>query len=145
MNTEGLLPVLFENAAGQLQANPLEFLHVHWGPGPRSLSDTGALFSVITKTLQQRKWSKVLVNQVAMAPFTTQEQLWVAQEWLPHAVREGGYRFGAIIVSADALTRLATAFITVNVQGLPIQYRSFADEATATAWLREQPDLLAYH
>ncbi len=136
--------VLFENAAGRLKEDPAGYLRVYWGPGPRTLADTGALFSAITKALQMHRWSKVLVHQVDMLAFTTQEQLWVAQEWLPHAVREGGYRYGAVVVSTDAYTRLATAFITTNVQGLPIRYRSFDSEEAAAAWLEEQPDLLAY-
>ena len=130
---------LFENAAGRLAEDPREFLRVCWGPGPRSLTDTGALFSTITKALQRRGWSRIFVDQVHMTPFTTQEQLWVAQEWLPHAVREGGYRCGAVLVSANMYARLATAFITTSVQGLPVRYRSFDDEAAAVAWLSQQP------
>ncbi|MGI4824485.1 MAG: hypothetical protein ACRYFV_25020 [Janthinobacterium lividum] len=132
------LPILFENVAGRLQADSAGFLRVYWGPGPRTLTDTGALFAAITKALLKYQWSKILVNQVHMQPFTTQEQLWIAQEWLPHAVREGGYRFGAVVVSANQFTRLATAFITISVQGLPILYRSFDKEEQAVSWIIKQ-------
>jgi hypothetical protein len=132
------LPILFDNAAGWLQADPAGFLRVNWGPGPRTLTDTGALFAAITRALLQYRYSKVLVNQVHMQPFTTQEQLWVAQEWLPHAVQEGGYRFGAVVVSSNEFTRLATAFITISVQGLPIVYRSFDSEEAAVNWITKQ-------
>lgn len=132
------LPILFNNAAGRLLADPAGFLRVHWGPGPRTLTDTGALFAAITKALIQYRWSKVLVNQVHMQPFTTQEQLWVAQEWLPHAVQEGGYRYGAVVVSTNEFARLATAFITISVKGLPILYRSFDEEEQAAHWISQQ-------
>jgi hypothetical protein len=133
-----ILPILFDNAAGQLQADPAGFLRATWGPGPRTLTDTGALFAAMTRALLQYRWSKILVNQVDMVPFTTQEQLWVAQEWLPHAVQEGGYRFGAVVVSANEFTRLATAFITISVKGLPILYRSFDAEEQAVKWIVQQ-------
>jgi hypothetical protein len=132
------LPILFDNAAGRLRADPDGYLRVNWGPGPRTLTDTGALFAAITKALIQYRWSKVLVNQVHMHPFTTQEQLWVAQEWLPHAVQEGGYRYGAVVVSKNEFTRLATAFITISVKGLPILYRSFDNEEQAAHWIVQQ-------
>jgi hypothetical protein len=131
-------PILFDNAAGRLRADAAGFLRVDWGPGPRTLTDTGALFAAITRGLLTYRWSKVLVNQVHMQPFTTQEQLWVAQEWLPHAVLEGGYRYGAVVVSKNEFTRLATAFITVSVQGLPVLYRSFDTEEQAVNWIIQQ-------
>jgi hypothetical protein len=136
--TDSTLPILFSNAAGLLQADPAGFLRVDWGPGPRTLTDTGALFAAITKGLIQYKWGKVLVNQVHMQPFSTQEQLWVAQEWLPYAVQEGGYRYGAVVVSTNEFTRLATAFITISVKGLPILYRSFDNEEQAVSWIVQQ-------
>jgi hypothetical protein len=135
---DSTLPILFDNPAGQLREDPTGFLRVNWGPGPRTLTDTGALFAAITRGLLKYRWSKVLVNQVHMQPFTTQEQLWIAQEWLPHAVQEGGYRYGAVVVSTNEFTRLATAFITVSVKGLPILYRSFDVEQQAIIWLTKQ-------
>jgi hypothetical protein len=70
-----------------------------------------------------------------MLPFSAAEQQWVAQHWLPLAVQVGGYRYGAIVVSADTYARLATAYITTNVGGLPMRYRSFDDASQAIAWL----------
>jgi hypothetical protein len=88
----------------------------------------------MARALQQRGWGKVLANQTLMPPFSPAEQQWI-QEWLPQAVRESGYRYGAIVVSTDTYARLATAFITTNVGGLPLRYRSFDDAAQAIAWL----------
>ncbi|WP_046243895.1 hypothetical protein [Hymenobacter terrenus] len=69
-----------------------------------------------------------------MRSFTAAEQQWVAHKWLPRAV-EGGYRRGAVVVSPNVLVRLATAYVTTNVQGLPLVYRSFDSEAEAVRWL----------
>lgn len=130
---------LFANAAGTLAADPASFLRVVWPAGPRTLADTQALFGAIAEALAMRGWGRVLVHQVEMLPFSTAEQQWVAHEWLPAAVQYSGYRYGAVIVSTDAYTRLATAYITTSVSGLPLRYRSFDAEAEAVAWLLRQP------
>jgi hypothetical protein len=131
--------LLFTNSAGQLAANPAGFLHVTWGTGARTLAATKALFEQMLGQLQRHSWSRVLIDQTAMLPFDKAEQTWIAADWLPRAVREGGYRYGAVVVSPTVLVRLATAFITTYVQGLPLTYRSFDTEADARHWLVQQP------
>jgi len=131
-------PLLFTNPAGQLAASSDGFLHVTWGPGARTLAATQALFEQMLTHLQRRGWSGILIDQRAMTPFDKAEQNWVATDWLPRAVREGGYRHGAVVVSPTVLVRLATAFITTYVQGLPLTYRSFDTEADALHWLQQQ-------
>ena len=132
--------VLFTNAAGQLLADPAGFLRTHWSTGPRTLADTRALFGNMQRELWAHRWSRILINQVGMLPFTPAEQQWVALEWLPQAVRESGYRHGAVVVSADVLVRLATAYVTTHVQGLALVYRSFDRDADAVRWLVQQPE-----
>lgn len=129
----------FENIAGQLLTEPTGFLRAVWSEQPRRLEDTQAMFHSMHRALQQFGWSRILINQVRMRPFSPQEQAWVAKEWLLEAVREGGYRYGAVVVSPDVMTRLATAYITTQVQGLPLVYHSFDEETKAVEWLLRQP------
>ena len=131
--------LLFKNKAGQLLADPAGFLRANWGTQPRILADTRDLFNAMQRQLQVHRWGRILITQVGMAPFTPAEQQWVAHEWLPQAVRAGGYRYGAVVVAHDVLVRLATAYVTTNVQGLPLVYRSFDSEAEAVRWLVQQP------
>lgn len=131
--------LIFQNPAGQLAADPAGFVRMTWAASPRTLADTQALLTQLADALKQRNWGKVLADQAVMPSFSPAEQQWVVQEWLPLAVRESGYRYGAIVVSTDIFARLATAFITTNVQGLPLRYRSFDAEAAAVAWLGQQP------
>ena len=131
--------LVFQNPAGQLAADPAGFVRMTWAATPRTLADTQALLTQLAAALKQRSWGKVLADQTMMPSFSPAEQQWVAQQWLPQAVQDGGYRYGAIVVSTNAFARLATAFITTNVQGLPLRYRSFDQVADATAWLRQQP------
>jgi hypothetical protein len=131
--------VHFTNAAGQLWEDPAGFLRVDWSSKPRGPLDAQNLFAQMLQSLQQRNWSRILIDQTNMQPFTPAEQQWVAHEWLPRAVRESGYRHGAVLVSPDVLVRLATAYVTTSIQGLPLVYRSFDAEAEAVAWLTQQP------
>ncbi|WP_201979632.1 hypothetical protein [Hymenobacter rubidus] len=130
--------LLFKNAGGELLADPAGYLRANWSAGPRTAADTRALFEQMLQQLRQRRWDRILVNQVGMQPFTSAEQQWIAINWLPRAVQEGGYRFGAVVVSNDVLVRLATAFVTTHVQGLPLVYRSFENEVEAVQWLVKQ-------
>jgi hypothetical protein len=131
--------LLFTNSAGRFLADPEGFLRAYWAITPRTLADTQALFTRMSEVLRQRGWGRILVDQVAMLPFSTAEQQWITQEWLPQAVQVNGYRYGAVVVASDIYARLATAYITTNVGGLPLRYRSFDQEAEAVAWLQQQP------
>ncbi|MGI4835420.1 MAG: hypothetical protein ACRYFK_18360 [Janthinobacterium lividum] len=131
--------VLFIGKAGQVLADPAGFLRVVWHNQPRQLADTQALFEQMVVHLRQHNWSRIFIDQTTMPAFDGIEQAWIATEWLPRAVREGGYRYGAVVESAAVLVRLATTFITTHLPGLPLVYCSFDDEATAVQWLSQQP------
>ena len=130
--------LVFKNAAGRLEADPAGFMRSRWVAGPRTLADTQALLHSLSQGMRQYGRPLVLINQVEMLPFTPQEQAWITQEWLPAAVREAGYRAGAIVLATDIYSRLATAFVTTNVHGLPLRYRSFDEEPAAVSWLLKQ-------
>ena len=132
--------LLFESKVGRLQADAGGFLRIDWSSEPRTLAELQHFCEQIVQALKHHSWARALGNQAHMRPFTAEEQQWIAREWLPRVVREGGYRFGALVVSADVLVRLATAYVTTNVQGLPLTYRSFETEAAALQWLAQQPE-----
>jgi|GEM_PF-393784 len=129
----------FENPAGRLLAEPAGFLRAVWSNSPRGPHDAQALFTHMARALRQHQWSRILIDQRQMQPFSPQEQAWVAQQWLPQAVRESGYRHGAVLISPNVMVRLATAYITTHVQGVPLTYRSFDTDAAAVRWLLQQP------
>lgn len=131
--------LLFENAAGRVLADPSGFVRLVWSANPRQLADTQALLRAVGQHLRQRGWSRVLADQTCLPPFSPDEQRWISQEWLPGEARASGYRHGAILVSGNVLSRLATAYITSVQQESGLRYRSFDDEATAVAWLLRQP------
>ena len=126
--------LLLHNAAGQVIAEPEGFLRLQWSGQTRTFADTRAMFTTGAQALRRYGWERILVNQVQMQPFSSEEQLWISQQWLPNAVRESGYRFGAVVVATNVLTRLATAFVT-SAPELPLRYRSFGTEEEALNWL----------
>ncbi|MGI4872717.1 MAG: hypothetical protein ACRYFX_16275 [Janthinobacterium lividum] len=132
------MSVLFQNAAGQLVADPAGFLRLNWGAQPRSTADVQAFLAAAAHHLVELGYDRMLANQLNMVPFSTEEQQWVSHHWLPAAVQQSGYRFGAIVVSDNVMTRLATSAITANVQDLPLRYRSFDAEEQAIKWLVQQ-------
>ncbi len=138
MQAFSLPDILLQGSAGQVLADPAGFVRVHWSGQARTFDETCAMLTMAAATLERYGWSRILVNQVSMLPFSPQEQQWITQEWLPAAVYTSGYRFGAVVVSANVLTRLATAFVTTNFSDLPLRYRSFDGEAEAIAWLLQQ-------
>ena len=71
-------------------------------------------------------------------PYTPAEQDWMTNEWLPRAVREYGYRYGAVLVAHDVFARLAMNQLVMATRTLPHTYRTFEAEAEAVAWLLEQ-------
>jgi hypothetical protein len=131
--------LLFENAAGRVLADPAGFLRLVWSANPRHLTDTQAILRAASQHLRQRGWSRLLGDQTHLAPFSPEEQHWISQEWLPSDARASGYRHGAILVSSQVLSRLATAYITSGQPASDTRYRSFDDEATAVDWLLRQP------
>jgi hypothetical protein len=139
MRNNPLLTVLLKNAAGQVLADPAGFLRLNWGNQPRPFAHTQAIFTTAAQALEQYGWSRILISQVGMVPFSPQEQDWISAEWLPAAVQQSGYRAGAIVVATNVLTRLATSYITTSALALPLRYRSFDGEAAAVSWLLQQP------
>ncbi len=132
--------IFFENIAGNVVVQPAGYFRSCWSASPRTFAETQALLLHLSQGLKHFGWTKALSNQMQMPPFSTEEQAWITQEWLPHAVHDAGYHVGAIILAANLYTRLATAFVTTNVRGLPIRYHSFDNEAQATAWLLLQKE-----
>jgi hypothetical protein len=62
----------------------------------------------------------------------------MVDEWLPVAVRENGYRYGAVVVAHDVFARLAMSNIISTSRKLGHLYRNFEGETDATNWLLAQ-------
>lgn len=127
----------FENSAGRVWEEPASYIRLEYRAGTREVAQFRALLTHTAQALSRRQWSKILVDQREMAPYNPVEQDWITNEWLPRAVRENGYRFGAILVAHNVFARLVTnQFITAS-RDLPHTYRTFEADEAAVAWLAD--------
>ncbi|RPD44085.1 hypothetical protein DNI29_22055 [Hymenobacter sediminis] len=130
--------VHYENAIGRAVDDPLGFARLTYRPGARELAPFATLLGQVTRLLAWRGDGCLLVDQRLMEPFTPAEQEFVIGHWLPQAVADGGYRFGAVVLANNVFARLATRTVTTAVRNLPMVYQYFEQEEQAIAWLLEQ-------
>ena len=124
----------FENTAGRLWEEPEGFVRVEYQAGRRQEIELRSLLTHATHALRRRSWTNLLIDQRVMSPFTPAEQRWLTETWLPEAIREAGYRYGAVVMANDVFARLAMTQITMTTRDHHT-YRNFEDEAAAQAWL----------
>ena len=125
----------FENSVGRLWEEPGGYLRLDYKPGPREAVQFRALLTHAGQALSRYQWSRMLVDQHQMSPFTPTEQTWMTSEWLPKAVNEHGYRYGAVVVAQNVFARLAMTQLVLGTRHLPHAYRTFEDETEALTWL----------
>jgi hypothetical protein len=138
MGTTTLYRVYYENAVGRATDDPLGFARLTYKAGVRSTDAFHSFLGHVSRLLTQRGDGCLLIDQRLMTPFTPEEQTYVIERWLPHAIQTGGYQYGAVIVAHDVFARLATAMVITAVRDLPMVYRYFEQETEAVAWLLHQ-------
>lgn len=128
----------FENSAGRIWEEPEGFVRLEYRSGPREQLPFRALLTHTAQALPRRQWSKILVDQREMSPYNPSEQEWMTNEWLPRAVQENGYRFGAILLAHNVFARLVTNQFVTASRRLPHTYRTFETDEEAMVWLLQQ-------
>ncbi|OGX83365.1 hypothetical protein BEN47_03485 [Hymenobacter lapidarius] len=128
----------FENSSGRIWEEHGGFLRLEYRAGVREILQFRALLTHLAQALSRRQWDKILVDQRSMAPFSPTEQDWMTNEWLPRAVRESGYRYGAVLVAHNVFARLAMNQLVMATRTLAHTYRTFEAEDAAVAWLAQQ-------
>lgn len=132
--------IYFKNNAGCLWEEPEGYLRLDYLPGPRQEAQFRALLTHVRQAMQRHGWGRLLVNQQEMAPFTPSEESWMVNEWLPQAVLENGYRYGAVVVAHDVFARLAMTGIVLTSRKLGHTYRNFEHPKEAADWLLSQKE-----
>ncbi|MBW3128026.1 hypothetical protein [Hymenobacter profundi] len=128
----------FENAAGRVEEDRAGFVRLTYTLGRREASIWHGLLLHTKHLLARQGQGLLLVDQRAMQAYSLEEQRWLVEEWLPQAIVEGGYRYGAIVQARDAFARLAMDTVRLQAQNLQLTYRYFTNEEEAVAWLRAQ-------
>lgn len=130
--------IYFKNNVGCLWEEPEAYLRLEYYPGPREEVQFRSLLTHVRQAMQRRSWGRLLINQQKMSPFTLSEESWMMNDWLPQAVRENGYRHGAVVVAHDVFARLAMTGIVMTSRKLGHTYRNFEHEREAVDWLLTQ-------
>ena len=125
----------FENSAGRIWEEASGYLRLDYKAGPRDIVQFRAILTHLMQAMSRHRWSRAMIDQRLMSPYTSTEQTWMSEEWLPRAVHEYGYRYGAALVAHDVFARLAMNQFVLSNRSLPHTYRSFETEETAVAWL----------
>ena len=135
----------FENSIGRIWEEPEGYLRLEYCTGPRETAQFRALLTHVAQALSWRRWEKLLIDQRLMVPFAPSEQQWMVTEWLPHAVNESGYRYGAILMAHDVFARLSMNELIFGSRDLAHTYRTFEVEEEAVAWLRSSSSTINHH
>jgi hypothetical protein len=127
--------IYFENSAGRIWEEPQNYLRLEYYHSPREEVQFHALLTHLMQALVRHGWGKVLIDQRIMVPYSAHEQAWMTNEWLPRAVLECGYRYGAVLMAHNVFARLAMTQLVMATRDLPHTYRNFEAEEEAVAWL----------
>jgi hypothetical protein len=125
----------FQNSAGSVWEEPAGYFRLDYLPGARTEEQLRALLNHLLRAMVRRGWGRALVNQRDMVPLSRSEQAWMVNDWLPRAVLEGGYRYGALLVAQNVFARLAMTTVVGATRHLPHVYQVFEAEEQALAWL----------
>ncbi|AWM34296.1 hypothetical protein [Hymenobacter nivis] len=129
--------VYFENAVGRVWEEPLHYLRLDYYAAPREEVAFRALLTHALHALVRRGWGKMLIDQRKMAPYSDAERAWMLDEWLPRAIREGGYRYGAVVLAENPFARVSMTRLSLAARELGNTYKTFDTEADAAAWLTQ--------
>ena len=128
----------FENAVGRVEEDRVGVVRLRYHAGRRDEAAYRGLLQHALRLLARQGHGRMLVDQRQMEPFSVQEQAWLLGEWLPQAIAEGGYRYGAVIQANNVFARLAMNTTAAHPNARALTYRYFDDETAAVAWLLEQ-------
>jgi len=130
-------PVYFENAVGRIWEEPLNYLRLDYYAAPREEVAFRALLMHALQALVRRGWGKILIDQRKMAPYSDAERAWMMDEWLPRAIREGGYRYGAVVLAENPFARVSMTRLALASRELGNTYKTFDTENDAVDWLTQ--------
>ncbi|WP_223651296.1 hypothetical protein [Hymenobacter psoromatis] len=124
----------FENQAGQLYYRAAGYAHLIWVPGRLPLAIIEAYYEQVLALLLSTNTRLILSEHGQRAPLSLEAQNWLANNWIPRAMRLGNVRHCAIVEGADPLHRLAAqSVMSTAPEGFIFQ--RFDAMRAAESWL----------
>ncbi|OUJ74606.1 hypothetical protein [Hymenobacter crusticola] len=126
--------LFFHNSLASIIAHNLGYVRIEWHPTLVRTSDLREAYEHVLLLLKDSGITKVLSDHQLLAAIMPDDQYWLVNNWVPRAVREGGYSRCAIIQAYDVISHLATLKVT-NSLATPLAVNYFDDQRQAEGWL----------
>ena len=124
----------FHNSLASIIEHSLGYVRIEWHPTLVRTSELREVYEQVLLLLKESGITKVLSDHQLLAAIMPDDQCWLANDWAPRAVQEGGYSHCAIIQAYDIVSHLATLKITKALTA-PLTVSYFDDEKAAEEWL----------
>ncbi len=128
----------FENALATVSEHPDDYVVFTYRAGEHNLTDLQQALTYTGNLLYQREWHRVLLDQRLMTTLTPTERAVIAAYWLEQTQPDGYGICVASILAQDVFARLSATQLRAEMQEANVAYNLFADELSASAWLRQQ-------
>ncbi|MCC3156596.1 hypothetical protein LJ737_05060 [Hymenobacter sp. 15J16-1T3B] len=129
--------VFFRNAAGSVVFHSTGYVELAWGPGRLGLDELQAFYEQALTLLKSTDSGKILSSHGQRQPLSAAAQQWLTGDWIPRAIRQGGFRYCAIVEGQDPVHRLSTQGV-VAASPVGVEFKRFQHRADAEAWLGSQ-------
>jgi hypothetical protein len=125
----------FRNAAATISYAPAGYIRLEWQPVASSPTELRAIYEHVLRAMLHHRSTALMSIHNHRPPMPTEVQAWLAEEWLPRAVREVGYGRCAIVEANTPVSRLAARAVGTSMTG-QLNYQYFATDMAADTWLR---------
>ncbi|MCB2375994.1 STAS/SEC14 domain-containing protein [Hymenobacter sp. BT635] len=124
----------FRNALCTISYHGAGYVQLAWTEAATNENELQALYAHALQALKHHRTGRLLTDHRRRQPLPLGAQQWIAQHWVPQAVREAGYSHCAIVENQTPLGRLAARAIGDEIAA-PLKFRFFSEMPEAVAWL----------
>jgi hypothetical protein len=133
-NVPTILPY-FRSAAATISYAPAAYVRLDWQRFSATEAELRAVYDHVLRAMQRHGLHHLMSIHNQRPPMPPGVQAWLVDNWIPRAVAEVAYGRCAVVEAHTPLSRLAARSVGAAVQ-VPLEYRYFATETDADAWLR---------
>ena len=127
----------FHNELATVLEHADGYVRIDWHPIPIQSTTLRAVYKHVLELFLHSGLGKLLSDHQHRPPLLEHDLNWINQQWVPQALRQTNYRYCAVVLSPDPLTRTATLAANRQLDDLPVRVEYFEDERRAAQWLFE--------
>lgn len=125
----------FQNELASVVEHAAGYVSIDWKPAPMRTTHLREVYSRALELLAYTRYGRILTDHQLMAPIMPHDAQWLVQEWIPLAIKAGGYRRCAVIQSHEPLGRQTTRNIAAQLSDVPLTINYFPERPNAIAWI----------